>query len=788
MRGKLGQGGLGAVFRAWDHALKREVAVKRILSGEAGAQRDEATRQMEKETGALAALQHPNIVTIYDVGSDEEGPFVVMELLTGQTLDEIVAKAPLTWRDFRELVLQIQEGLVAAQDLGLVHRDLKPSNVMVNWLPSGRFQAKVVDFGLAKFCTAPSEQTVDLNDSVFGSIFFMAPEQFERGALDARVDMYAIGCVYYFTLTGESPFQGETGPQVMAAHLEHRVKPLSELRPDLPRWAADWVMWHINRQPDERPENARESLKSFIQLDVPLTQSMTPAEPQPPAPQRPRLVIPGAAAPVPAPVAEPIPEPAITQTAPQPLAPPSGAPPSLHTTSQQAAADVAPEAAPAAPPPAASVVPTRAAATPVTATPTGPQIQLGPATAKAPTKPAVTKSPAAGPMLAKPKKGLGNGAKAAIAAVLGIIVLIAAVVFMDKMDDSKKAGKYNRIVKEAADPAATEVKVNGEELEILLASVVTPGSNNERETVYKALYLARASDRTDIDDVIVDAATTTEMNSSIRQALLSRVIAQRKNPAVIPKLLAFARTTGDEAGAKAALQAVTALGGGEQFAELLDVVQFTGSSGVRQAAESAAASVISKSSKPDQYSAELATAYAAATSQETRHSLMRLLARSGGDKAAEVVNQALEGEDALDKQAAVIALGLWADDSMFETLTAFVDETEDEKLRARAFDGALAFLRDKSRKRSEEDNEDFWKTLASSAKTSKEQLKMVQALGSGEPSDWSMSVVEYFYDESDSDDVQDLAEKALRRLRERAKVLGGGSDDEEEEEDDEDEE
>ena len=169
--------------------------MKRIASTFEGSQREEATRQMEKETGALASLQHPNIVTIYDVGSDEDGPFVVMELLTGQTLDDIVAKAPLTWQDFRELALQIQEALVAAQDLGLVHRDLKPSNIMLNWLPSGRFQAKVVDFGLAKFSPKPSAQTVDQSDAVFGSIFYMAPEQFERGALDARVDMYSIGSV-----------------------------------------------------------------------------------------------------------------------------------------------------------------------------------------------------------------------------------------------------------------------------------------------------------------------------------------------------------------------------------------------------------------------------------------------------------------------------------------------------------------------------------------------------------------------------------------------------------------
>lgn len=404
IRSTLGKGGLGTVYRAYDRSLKREVAIKRIIAGDDG-QTEEASRQMEQETGALAALQHPHIVTIYDVGTDDDGPFVVMELLKGNTLDELVEKAPLTWQDFRELVQQIMEGLIAAQDLGLLHRDLKPSNVMINWLPSGKFQAKIVDFGLAKFSPKPSSQTLDHNDSVYGSIFYMAPEQFERAPLDTRTDMYAIGCVYYFALTGQTPFSGDTGPQVMASHLEHRVVPLAELRPDIPQWVADWVMWHVNRTPAERPENAREALRNFIELDVPVTESMSngPSEtPSEQAPKRPRLIIPGAtpeaetpqpaapATPTPAPVQPvtpaapaqpvqpvtsaqpapeaqtgPVPAPPVTQTAPQPLSPPAGAPPSIHTTSQQADASAA-EASPDAPPPAAPVQPAQAAqATPV---------------------------------------------------------------------------------------------------------------------------------------------------------------------------------------------------------------------------------------------------------------------------------------------------------------------------------------------------------------------------------------------------------------------------------------
>ncbi len=796
--------------------------MKRIASTFEGSQREEATRQMEKETGALASLQHPNIVTIYDVGSDEDGPFVVMELLTGQTLDDIVTTAPLTWQDFRELALQIQEALVAAQDLGLVHRDLKPSNIMLNWLPSGRFQAKVVDFGLAKFSPKPSAQTVDQSDAVFGSIFYMAPEQFERGALDARVDMYSIGCVYYFTLTGESPFQGDTGPQVMAAHLEHRVVPLAQLRPDLPRWLSDWVMWHINRHPTERPENARESLKTFIQLDVPVTQSMSTGEPQPEAPKRPRLVIPGAAAP--APIQPPVPEPVITQAAPQRLAPPVGAPPSLHTTSQQAAAAVDPQPSPVAPPPAGAYAPApppppvpvavpiavlQTQPAPVVATPTaqvqpagastvplqpaaappGPQIRLGPAAAAAPKtapvaagRPGLPKGPGQ-QVLVPVKKGLGNGAKAAIAAVLGVLVIIIGFMIATKSGQGKAAEKYNRIVKEAADPAAKEVMVNREELDILLNSVATPGSNTQRETVYKALYLAKASDGTNVDEVIVETATRTEMNPSIRQALLARVVGQRKNPAVVPALLAFARSSNDAAGARAALEAVSSLGGDQHFSELLDVIQFTGDSGVRQAAEASAGQIITKSAKRGDFAATLATAFAGATNDDTRHALLRLLGRAGGDQAAEIVTKALKDGKDLDKLNAVLSLQQWGDDSMFSTLNDFIGETENEDLRGRAFRGALAFLMDKNRKRADEENEDFWKSLASNAKTSAEQLSMVRGLANAEPTEWAMSVVEYFFDESDNDEVQDLADKALSRMRERNKALGGGDEEEEKDED-----
>lgn len=261
-REQIGKGGLGAVYKAWDKQLHREVALKRVLMpGEATQEEiQESGQKLIAEAQTLSALNHPNIVTVFDVGTDEKGGFVVMELLNGETIDDTVERGVLTQADFTEVVIQTQEALIAAQAIDVIHRDIKPSNIMVIWQASGKFQTKILDFGLAKFSKAPSVQTMDQDDSVMGSIFFMAPEQFERGELDARTDLYQMGCVYYFALTGQYPFNGETGPQVMNAHMQHKVTPLEQIRPDLSPSICQWVMWLINRDHDHRPKDALEAL------------------------------------------------------------------------------------------------------------------------------------------------------------------------------------------------------------------------------------------------------------------------------------------------------------------------------------------------------------------------------------------------------------------------------------------------------------------------------------------------------------------------------------------------
>jgi len=265
IREQIGKGGLGAVYKALDTQLQREVAIKRVLSADKATEDEvkDAANKLIAEAQTLSSLNHPNIVTVFDVGQDESGGFVVMELLKGETLDETVERGVLTQEDFTEVVYQTMEALIAAQANNVIHRDIKPTNIMVIWQASGKFQLKILDFGLAKFSRSPSVQTMDQEESVMGSIFFMAPEQFERGELDARTDLYQMGCVYYNALTGQYPFNGETAPQVMNAHLQHKVIPLEQVRPDLSPSICQWVMWMINRDIAHRPADARDALKHW---------------------------------------------------------------------------------------------------------------------------------------------------------------------------------------------------------------------------------------------------------------------------------------------------------------------------------------------------------------------------------------------------------------------------------------------------------------------------------------------------------------------------------------------
>ncbi|MCC6653307.1 MAG: protein kinase [Candidatus Eisenbacteria bacterium] len=260
--GPLGSGAMGVVYRARDTSLGREVAIK--VLPEAFSSDPERLRRFDQEARAAGALNHPNIVAIFDVGAHEGAPFVVTELLDGSTLrvrleDGIPARKALDYG------VQIAQGLAAAHAKGIVHRDLKPENLFV--LPSG--QVKILDFGLAKLVRNEPGSNSGMVDSlaatamtqmgrVMGTVGYMAPEQVRGAAADHRADVFALGCVLFEMFTGASPFRRESPAESMAAILGEDLPSLpAELLAQMPL-LEPILQRCTEKAPGERFESARD--------------------------------------------------------------------------------------------------------------------------------------------------------------------------------------------------------------------------------------------------------------------------------------------------------------------------------------------------------------------------------------------------------------------------------------------------------------------------------------------------------------------------------------------------
>jgi tRNA A-37 threonylcarbamoyl transferase component Bud32 len=258
---KLGSGGEGSVYLAYDQLLNRHVAIKSVHTG-ADALSD--TAGSFNEAKRLASLQHPNIVTIFDFMPSNENVFVVMEFINGTSLEKL--EAPMDAGVFGQFARQCLDALGAAHSLGMVHRDIKSANIMVTWTESGDLRVKLLDFGLAKVMTAPSEQTLDHSGALTGSIYFLSPEQLHCQPIDHRTDLYSLGCVFFRALTLRNPFDGAGVPAVISSHLQHDFIPLAEYRPDLPSELTAWVERLFSFSPDDRPPSAAAALADLERL------------------------------------------------------------------------------------------------------------------------------------------------------------------------------------------------------------------------------------------------------------------------------------------------------------------------------------------------------------------------------------------------------------------------------------------------------------------------------------------------------------------------------------------
>jgi eukaryotic-like serine/threonine-protein kinase len=234
----IGAGGMGEVYRARDTRLNREVAVK--VLPEHLANDPEALARFEREAKAVAALAHPNILVLYDVGSSDNVHYAVTELLEGETLRERLSRGPLAWRKAAELGAAMAEGLAAAHSKGIVHQDVKPANIFLT--SDGR--VKILDFGLAQIRDSPtqSEETVTVTEAgpaVMGTIGYMSPEQVRGEKVGTSSDIFSLGCMLYEMVTGRRAFIGKSATDTMAAILKDEPPALADsgnsTAPDLDR-------------------------------------------------------------------------------------------------------------------------------------------------------------------------------------------------------------------------------------------------------------------------------------------------------------------------------------------------------------------------------------------------------------------------------------------------------------------------------------------------------------------------------------------------------------------------
>ena len=258
---RLGAGGMGEVYLAEDTVLSRKVAIK-FLSAER-LESDEARRRLMREARAAAALDHPNICSVFEIGSEAGRDFIAMQYVEGETLADRIARGPLDLPDALDVCAQVADALEAAHEQGVVHRDIKPQNIIVT--PRGR--VKVLDFGLAKhmlFVSADADTQTGESALTEAGVFsgtapYMAPEQVTLGAIDGRSDLFALGAVVYECLTGRRAFTGRGWPEICGQVLHVDPPAPSSVVPALPADVDSLCGELLAKQPEQRPASARDA-------------------------------------------------------------------------------------------------------------------------------------------------------------------------------------------------------------------------------------------------------------------------------------------------------------------------------------------------------------------------------------------------------------------------------------------------------------------------------------------------------------------------------------------------
>jgi beta-lactam-binding protein with PASTA domain/tRNA A-37 threonylcarbamoyl transferase component Bud32 len=268
VRSRIARGGMATVYLATDLRLERRVAIK-VMHGHLA---DDSTfkNRFVQEARSAARLAHPNVVNVFDQGQDSDMAYLVMEYLPGITLRDLLQDyGKLTAEQTLDIMEAVLSGLAAAHKAGIVHRDLKPENVLL--ADDGRI--KIGDFGLAR---AVSNNT-GTGQALLGTIAYLSPELVTRGVADARSDIYALGIMIYEMLTGEQPFQGEQPMQIAYQHANDTVPAPSSKNPAVPHQFDELVRWATERDPEDRPRDARVMLDRLFEIERQLRGTAEPA-------------------------------------------------------------------------------------------------------------------------------------------------------------------------------------------------------------------------------------------------------------------------------------------------------------------------------------------------------------------------------------------------------------------------------------------------------------------------------------------------------------------------------
>lgn len=259
---EIARGGMGTVFLGRDESLDRPVALK-LMSPELLDDED-AKRRFEREARASAKIDHPNVARIYFVGESGQGvPFIAMEHVSGGSLESVIRdRVPMGYARVADIMLQVAEGLRAGYKQGIIHRDIKPANIML----SDRGEVRIVDFGLAKFMGENTYQTQA--GMVMGTPRYMAPEQSQGREVDYRADIYSFGATFYHVLAGRTPFDGESGVQIMMKHVTAPVPPLKSVNPEAPLEFDDVVRRCLAKDPNERYQDYADLIGAVSNLKL----------------------------------------------------------------------------------------------------------------------------------------------------------------------------------------------------------------------------------------------------------------------------------------------------------------------------------------------------------------------------------------------------------------------------------------------------------------------------------------------------------------------------------------